>query len=604
MLPTAPTRAEPHSGPADEYTRRSRNFHDLLGRALRHEEIVGNARVGAFILGLVVIYFAVIDREISLAWLALPAVAFFALVHQHGKVLATAARAQRGAAWYERGLARLAGNWAGTGQSGERFQDEKHPYALDLDLFGKGSLFELLSTARLRAGEDTLASWLTRPALPADIRDRQAAVAELRLRLDLREDLALLAANLPAGVELDSLAAWAKAPLLSLPRVAVWIAFVLPALAVGTLLAWALFPQHPTPFLLVVILEIGFTVWAGPRVWKVLSPVERRARDVSLFAGMLARLEREPFTAPLLRRLQTSLYSEGLPPSQQIARLVRLIELLNSQRNQLFMPLAFLLLWSVHLAIRLEAWRQAVGPAVAHWLSTVGEFEALCALAAYAYEHPDDPFPEVIEAGPCFEGEGLGHPFLPAGGVRNSLQLGGPLHLLLVSGSNMSGKSTFLRTVGVNAVLALAGAPVRATRLKLSPLALGATLRVQDSLQSGRSRFYAEVTRIRQLLDLANGPLPLLFLLDELLHGTNSHDRRVGAEGVLRGLLGRGAIGLITTHDLSVTELADQPAFGATNSHFRDHFENGEMVFDYTLRPGVVPVSNALALMRAIGLDV
>ena len=187
--------------------------------------------------------------------------------------------------------------------------------------------------------------------------------------------------------------------------------------------------------------------------------------------------------------------------------------------------------------------------------------------------------------------------------VRNDLSLGGSVRALVVSGSNMSGKSTLLRTAGVAAVMALAGAPVRAVRLRVSPLAVGATLRVQDSLQAGKSRFYAEITRVRQLVDLAGGPLPLLFLFDELFHGTNSHDRRIGAESVLRGLLDRGAIGLITTHDLALAKIAAGIGPQAVNVHFEDHFENGQMRFDYRMRPGVVEHSNALALMRAVGLE-
>jgi DNA mismatch repair ATPase MutS len=199
----------------------------------------------------------------------------------------------------------------------------------------------------------------------------------------------------------------------------------------------------------------------------------------------------------------------------------------------------------------------------------------------------------------------LGHPLVPrATMVRNDVGLAGDTRLLLVSGSNMSGKSTLLRTVGINAVMALAGAPVRAVSLRLSPLTLGATLRIQDSLQEGRSRFYAEITRIRTLADLAAGPLPLLFLLDELFHGTNSHDRLVGAERVLRSLLDRGAIGLITTHDLALTAIADELAPRAVNVHFQDWFEKGAITFDYRMKAGPVTRSNALALMRAVGLDV
>jgi DNA mismatch repair ATPase MutS len=274
-------------------------------------------------------------------------------------------------------------------------------------------------------------------------------------------------------------------------------------------------------------------------------------------------------------------------------------------KNQLFAPLGAILLWTPLLSVAIDAWRARSGGAIAGWIAAVGEFESFCSLAAYAYENPDDPFPEIEPEGALFEAEGVGHPLIPAGAcVRNNVTLGGELRALSVSGSNMSGKSTLLRTVGINTVLALAGAPVRAGRLRVSPMAIGATLRIQDSLQAGRSRFYAEVTRVRQLVDLAAGPLPLLFLLDELFNGTNSHDRRIGAEAVVRGLVERGAIGLVTTHDLALAEIADRLAPRAANVHFEDHFEESVMHFDYRMRPGVVQKSNALALMRAVGLDV
>jgi DNA mismatch repair ATPase MutS len=188
--------------------------------------------------------------------------------------------------------------------------------------------------------------------------------------------------------------------------------------------------------------------------------------------------------------------------------------------------------------------------------------------------------------------------------VRNDVRLTDEVRLQVISGSNMSGKSTLLRTVGINAVLALAGAPVRASALRLTPLAIGATLRIQDSLQAGRSRFYAEITRIRQLSDLAARRVPLLFLLDELLHGTNSHDRLVGATGILKSFLDHGAIGLITTHDLALTTIASELAPRADNAHFDDRLEEGEIRFDFRLKPGPVTRSNAIALMRAIGLEV
>jgi DNA mismatch repair ATPase MutS len=235
----------------------------------------------------------------------------------------------------------------------------------------------------------------------------------------------------------------------------------------------------------------------------------------------------------------------------------------------------------------------------------VAELEALLALASYAFEHPHDPFPEVVDSGPLLDGEGLAHPLIaPARAVPNDVRLDQTLRLLIVSGSNMSGKSTLLRTLGVNVVLGLAGAPVRARRLRLSRLALGTSLHVHDSLQAGQSRFYAEITRLRLLVDLSRTEPPLLFLLDELLHGTNSSDRRAGAEAVLRGLVARGALGLVTTHDLALGAVADDLAPLGANVHFEDRLEAGRMSFDYRLRPGVVRRSNALELMRAVGLEV
>ena len=319
---------------------------------------------------------------------------------------------------------------------------------------------------------------------------------------------------------------------------------------------------------------------------------------------MLARLERASFASPRLRDLRGRLdAADSVPPSQRIARLGNLIDLLNSRRNQLFAPVAYLLLWGTQFAYAFEAWRAASGKAVGDWLRVVGEFEALCSLASYAFENPDDPFPEIATDGACYDGDGLAHPLLPKC-VPNDLRLAGELQVLIVSGSNMSGKSTFLRTVGVNAVLALAGRRCAPGGCGCRRWRSAATLRIQDSLQEGRSRFYAEILRVRQIVDLSRGPLPLLFLLDEIFAGTNSHDRRLGAEAVVRGLVEAGAIGLVTTHDLSLTHIAEQLGPRAANVHFADHFENGVMTFDYRLQPGVVQHSNALALMRAVGLEV
>jgi DNA mismatch repair ATPase MutS len=368
---------------------------------------------------------------------------------------------------------------------------------------------------------------------------------------------------------------------------------------------WLLRGFGVTIVLIVLGVQIGFALFLRQKVQSVLAEIERRGRDLTFLASMLEFLEKGPLVADWFadRKAQLNLTTQS--PALQVRRLTRLLNGLDLRSSVNLVPLPSLLLWSTHFAFAIERWRRNHGRLLDEWISTAGELEALVALAAYAYENPGDPFPTIVDKGALLEVEGLGHPLIPEKqSIRNDLRLGTDLRLLVVSGSNMSGKSTLLRSAGLNVVLALAGAPVRAHKLSLSPLAVGATLRILDSVQTGHSRFYAEITRIRQIVELTEGPTPVLFLLDEILHGTNSHDRRVGAEAVVRNLLDCGAIGLITTHDLTLAEIADALAPRAQNVHFEDQLVEGAIHFDYRMRRGVVQNSNALALMRSIGLKV
>jgi hypothetical protein len=574
-------------------------------RCARLDRRIADARLVMFVVGVLTAVLIYRGPAISYWWLGVPIGLFVGLLFFHEPVRRRGDRARRAVEFYSKGLARLEGRWAGTGVTGLEYLDFEHPYAADLDLFGVGSLFERLCTARTRSGEERLSSWLLAPATPETIGERHAAIAELRPRLDLREDLELLGVEVREGIDPSALAAWSTAQREFPGRGVLVIATLLGVVGTVSLIGWAFFDWSLLPFVAVVLSVAGFSRLMSKRVTNVLAAVDQRLHDLVLLAELLRRLERESLEAPLLRRLVAALETDGHPASSQIKALARLIQILDWKRNQFFLPVALLWVWTIQLALRIDAWRSRSGRAIPGWLAAVGEFEALCALAAYAAENPVDPFPELAPGPATFEAESLGHPLIPHREcICNDVSLGPVARAYLVSGSNMSGKSTLLRTVGINAVLAQAGAPVRAARLRLSPLAVGGTLRIQDSLQAGRSRFYAEITRVRQLVDLSRGPLPLLFLLDELFHGTNSHDRCVGAESVVRGLVAQGAIGLVTTHDLSLARIVDNLAPTAMNVHFEDHLEDGRMTFDYRMRPGVVQHSNALALMRAVGLDV
>jgi MutS-like protein len=567
---------------------------------------IGNARLLTALAGLILAFFVFGETVISAWWLLVPAALFAVLVVLHARIVERLEQARRAVTFYERGLARLENQWIGRGEPGERFRNSAHVYAEDLDLFGKGSLFELLCTARTRAGEDTLAHWLLAPASPEEAAARHQAVQELSPRLDLREDLAVLGDVLRAGMDSEAAARWGQAP----PVLFLAGARILaPLLASAVVVTFGLYMGRlstRTPFMIALLVELAYGFFLGSRTLRVTSAVDAPARDLGLLAKLLARIEGEPFDAPPLRRMQAALASGTLVASSEIVRLRRLVDRMDWQRNIVFAPIAIALLWSAQIAIAIERWRKRAGPHIGFWIAAVGEFEALLALAGYSYEHPSDPFPELADvAGGRFEGQGIAHPLMPeAQAIRNNIELGDGQRLLIVSGSNMSGKSTLLRAVGLNTVLAWAGAPVRATRLRISPLRLGASIRVLDSLQDGRSRFYAEITRLREIVDLTQGRAAVLFLIDELLSGTNSHDRKIGAGAILRTLVDRGALGLVTTHDLALTAIAADLSPRATNVHFEDLLADGKLHFDYRLRQGVVERSNALDLMRSVGLEV
>lgn len=540
---------------------------------------------------------------------------FIPLAFYHGRVLNARDRAARAASFYDRGLARLEERWHGTGSTGDRFRNPSHLYADDLDLFGPGSVFELLATTRTSGGEAVLASWLLAPASTAVIRDRQSAVQELGPKLDLREDLSVLGPELQESVRTEELQKWAAAPS---TLTATWPRIVAPILAAATTSAvgYWIWSGEPAAWMLPAMAAQGAFAWYfRERVHEIVHGVERREQELEVLAALMDRIERDAVATPLLTRLRAELRATGRSPAAEVRQLARLVDFLSSGHNQIFGPIAALLLLGTQLAFAVERWRLRCGPVVPRWLAAVAEYEALSALATYHAEHPYDPFPEVVEGDPFYEAETIAHPLVPvATAVSNDVAMGGSHpHLVIVSGSNMSGKSTLLRTVGVNAVLAQAGAPVRAARLRMSPLHVGATLRLNDSLMEGRSRFYAEITRLAAIVQLAKSANfqtskssnpGMLFLCDEILSGTNSHDRLQGATGILQGLLALGAIGIVTTHDLALTAIADSLGRQAINLHFEDRFENDVLTFDYTLRPGVVRTGNAIPLMRSVGLDV
>jgi MutS domain V len=593
--------------PRAEYERRIARWSAAIAAGERTHLLISNLRLAAAVAGALLAWLAFGRGVISPGWPVAAAMAFGLLVVVHARVLNRNDRAARARRFYEHGVRRIEDRWTGEGSTGERLLPAPHDhlYAVDLDLFGDGSLFQLLNTARTQAGEERLAAWLTGPAGVEEVARRQAAVQELRERIDFREQIAVLAAEARVS-KTGALMKWAMLAPVGFSRRHAWLFASLAIITALTIVAGFTDYLDATAVVLWIAVQAAIVSLFRRRVQEVLRRVDAATYDLGLLRELLARIERERFTTPRLTELETRISTDGQPPSRLIARLNRYIAARDSLRNEFVRPFALLLLVRSQAAVAIDRWHAAHRATLAEWLHAVGEIEALSSFATYAFEHPADPFPDVRADAPLFEAERLAHPLLPArAAVRNDVRLGGSNpHVLVVSGSNMSGKSTLLRAIGINAVLALAGAPVRAVRLSISPLTIGATIRIGDSLQEGHSRFYTEILRIRDIVAQARGASPVLFLLDEILHGTNSHDRRIGAEAIVHSLVDAGAIGAITTHDLALTGLVASLGARAANVHFEDRIEDGKMVFDYKMRPGVVERSNAIALMRAVGLDV
>jgi len=605
------------SSPLAEYETRQRLREAAVAERERAHVRLGNAKVALFLAAVVYAGYA-IGNDPSALTFGVGVVLFIALSVWHESVIRALNRARAAVAYYAQGIARIGDTWMRDEASGERFRDRDHPYADDLDIFGRSSLFQLVSSCRTPMGERRLADWLLRASLAADIRDRQARIAALRGYIDLRERIAVVNAGRRNAIDAARLIAWAEQPE-ALPPIRV----VVVALAVAFVSALAVYMNGGPGDGLIVVLLVNLAVlgWLAKRSNAIVETLAGATQSAALelIANVIAEIEHERFDDPALAALAQRLKggASADAASQGLARLARISDWADSRHN-VFVRLAEIpVLFTPQLAYAADAWRQKYGTRLRDWVDAIGEMEALLSLSGFAYERPHYPFAEIVEGGEAvFEATEVAHPLLPASAISNSLTLSAHApatsarslpsvaQVLIVSGSNMSGKSTLMRTVGVNTVLALAGAPVRAQRLRLSVMAVGTCLRHTDSLQEHRSGFYTEALRIRLICDLLDGPLPLLFLFDELLSGTNSKDRRVAAEGVVRTMVGRGAMGMVTTHDLSLTEIAALLPGWVRNVHLQDKVEHGAMAFDYKVREGVITHSNALELMRMIGLDV
>ena len=576
------------------------------------------------------------QQLIAIAMLLIGMAGFLVLLKRHRAVRNERDRAHHLAFINQDETARLKRQYLRP-ETGEQFANPTHAYTGDLDVFGKHSLFRLLNRTHTHEGQNQLANWLQNPSGPDAIRLRQQAVAELLPQLDWRQQVEALAyAEETIGRSPDALIRWATVETPPLPGYLNAVRFLFPVITLGLFVAW----------LLGFVPGVAVTTALGIHGF-MLSRTAARAREVSdqtheisvalrAFQGLFGQAETLTGEAVRLRAIRQALTADGRPASEAVGQLAQLTEGLNYRRNPyFFLIFGVATLWDMHYLFRLEAWKKRHGPNIAHWLKALGELEALNSLAGFACAHPTYATPSITDGQPTLDVTAAAHPLLPPGrSVANSLMLSSSGQTVLITGSNMSGKSTFLRTVGANVVLALAGAVVSAKTFRCSPVRVFTSMRTQDSLEESTSSFYAELKRLQTLIGLSKQtdvispdrpgwsrsempvvqqsdhgvpasveePLPVLYFLDEILKGTNSADRHRGAEALIRQLHRTSASGFVSTHDLELGQLSDADGF-VRNFHFQSDLHNGELVFDYKLRDGVCKSFNASQLMRAIGIE-
>lgn len=607
-------------------------------RLTRSSHVLGSWRMVTFIVGALagLLYDDVaLPAGLMLVVAGVSLVAFVVLIVRHRAVRDALRRAEMAASLARLGLARIARDWEATasvlGDLGyadpwldpAAARDADHAYVRDLDIFGPASIRALLGPTPTPTGAAAIGRWLSAPALPEEVRRRQVASASLVDDFDAREALtveALLLRPIDRSGWKAFLEWLAHPPVIQdetpsptprLPRWFVAVARVLPVITISLFSVYAVDgPVAGWMWFLPFMIQVGLSWYTSRVVDSYFQELGRSTPGLRRHAALFAAWEAyEPKSDEVAAVQEGLISSDGARASEEIRALERWLDVVEGRPSMLYPLVGVGLLADVHIAWGLERWRERAGQHVEGWFGALGELEALSALATLAHDHPDWCTPTLREGDAAFAAEGLGHPMLAESVVRTSdVQLDPPGRFLLVTGSNMSGKSTLLRSIGLGAVMAQAGAVVRADTLVLTPLRTFSSMRIHDSITDGVSLFMAELIRLKELVDAADsseGEPALLYLIDEVLQGTNSEERRIAARRIVAHLLQANAIGAVTTHDLALHDDATlDPA--STKVHFREHVDATServLTFDYQLRPGLATSRNALRLLKIVGLD-
>jgi DNA mismatch repair ATPase MutS len=490
---------------------------------------------------------------------------------------------------------------------GQPNMDPEHPYTSDLDIFGDRSLFQYLNRTSIARGRECLADWLSHPAVPDIILKRQSAVAELTDMLDWRQEFyACGRLSRETGQDYDALLTWLSSrPMMLGNRIYRSLLVLLPILTLSSLamVSWLIPWNIPVTFILI---QLGLVGWNLRRINHHHNQVSRKYELLVKYADLIRLAEEEKFESGRLQALQEELRSDGNSAGQKLRSLARIVVDFDRRLNMIMGGvLNGLLLWDLQCILRLEKWKIKSARELPGWFAVLGEFEALNSLAGFRFNAPESVFPKPDPGGAIIHASSLSHPLIPPGeNIPNDISIDHFGQFMLITGSNMAGKSTFLRTVGVNLVLAAAGAPVMAENMQFTPIKIFTSMRVRDSLSSRESTFYAELKRLRKIIETHNKGQRSLLLLDEILKGTNSRDKHFGSEMFIRQLIELNSAGLIATHDLELSKLETEFPDHIRNYCFEVEIKLQEFIYDYKLRNGVCQTMNATELMKKMGITI
>ncbi|MGE4288038.1 MAG: hypothetical protein AB7E36_05065 [Salinivirgaceae bacterium] len=491
--------------------------------------------------------------------------------------------------------------------AGDAFVDHSHPYSYDMDLFGPGSLFQYLNRTISIGGEKKLARWLSQTPLPeASITKHQQAIQELAPQIDLRQNFHAHGSLVKPDDKEDQLIKnWLHLP--SFFAYKNWAAvylWLVPAFNL-TIIGLAIGGTIPgTSILYLILANLALVGSKIKRFNKAYFYLNKSHNSLKKMQQLLCISESVPAEAPLLKELRSNLFHQGIPASKQIKQLTKLLDALDNRNNLIVgLILNSLLLWDWNLLFRIERWQKNHRPDYEKWQETLAYFDALCSLAGFAFNHPDYTYAELSPAEFEFEAQQIGHPLLPAQvRICNDFSLNQNPRYAIITGANMAGKSTFLRTIATNLVLAGCGAPVCAKHLRFTPLPMHSSMRAEDSLMKNESYFFAELKRLQRITQELDKGEKLFIILDEILRGTNSEDKRKGSIGFVKKITTKQAYGLVATHDLELARLAEQQPGTFKALCFEVAIKNNELQFDYKLQPGVTKNMNASFLMKQMGI--